>query len=180
MSPAKATIRHPAILSKCPHQFVSFLFFLQVISITSKLASCIIYLSFSGRLFQCAGCLLQHGEWQFVGGRLDLVLGLQVCHPLGADPVDGWDDVALGQAPAHCLAARGYLWRGQQSRSHQDHWHRFLRKHTSNWKTCAVTQTYAHVTDWRSIYEGWINSPGWVWKKKLKCNRICGFGRSFL
>lgn len=53
--------------------------------------------------------LLHHGECQFVCGRLDLVLGLQVRHPFGADPIDGRDDVTLGQAAAHRLAARGYL-----------------------------------------------------------------------
>lgn len=60
-------------------------------------------------MFYYAGCLLHHAECQFVGGRLDLVLGLQVRHSLGVDPVDGGDDVTLGQAPAHCLAAWSYL-----------------------------------------------------------------------
>lgn len=84
---------------------------------------------------KCAGYLLQHGEWQFVGGTLDLVLGLQVRHPLGADPVDGWDDVALGQAAPHCLAARSYLWRGSTDKvTLGAQTRKFLRTHTNNLK----------------------------------------------
>lgn len=64
---------------------------------------------FQGSTLEPSGRLLHHGERQFVGGRLDLVLGLQVRHPLGADPINGRDDVTLGQAAAHCLAARSYL-----------------------------------------------------------------------
>lgn len=64
---------------------------------------------FKGSTLGPSGHLLHHGERQFVRGRLDLVLGLQVRHPLGADPVDGRDDVTLGQAAAHRLAARSYL-----------------------------------------------------------------------
>lgn len=57
-----------------------------------------------------AASLLHHAECELVGGRLDLVLGLQVGHALGADPVDGRDDVTLGQAAVHGLAAWSYLW----------------------------------------------------------------------
>lgn len=53
--------------------------------------------------------LLDHAEGELVGGRLDLVLGLQVGHALGADPVDGGDDVPLGQAAVDGLAAWSYL-----------------------------------------------------------------------
>ena len=42
-------------------------------------------------------------------GGLDFVLGLQVRHPLGADPIDGRDDVTLSQGAARRLAARSYL-----------------------------------------------------------------------
>lgn len=38
--------------------------------------------------------------------HLYLVLGLQVGHPLGADAVDGHDDVTLDQVPLRRLAAR--------------------------------------------------------------------------
>ena len=42
-------------------------------------------------------CVLPgHSEGQ-VKGTLDLVLGLQVSHSVRADPIDGHDDVALGQ-----------------------------------------------------------------------------------
>lgn len=37
-------------------------------------------------------------------GHLDLVLGLQVRHPIGADAIDGDDDVALDQVPLRCFA----------------------------------------------------------------------------
>ena len=53
--------------------------------------------------------LLVHGEHQFAGGFLDLVLGLQVRHPIGADAVDGGDDVALSQTAPGCLAPCSYL-----------------------------------------------------------------------
>lgn len=56
----------------------------------------------SGDLWSSLG----HGERQAVVRHLDLVLGLQVGHPLGADAVDGHDDVALDQVPLRRLAAR--------------------------------------------------------------------------
>lgn len=52
---------------------------------------------------------LAHGERQVVVGHLDLVLGLQVSHALGADAVDGHDDVTLHQVTLCRLAARGDL-----------------------------------------------------------------------
>jgi len=52
---------------------------------------------------------LGHGERQVVGSHLDLVLGLQVSHPVGADAVDGHDDVALDQVTQRRLAARSDL-----------------------------------------------------------------------
>lgn len=61
-----------------------------------------------------SGHLLHHGQCQFASGRLDLVLGLQVCHALCADPVDGRDDVTLGQAAPHRLAAWSYLQGGRE------------------------------------------------------------------
>lgn len=48
--------------------------------------------------------LLGHGECQAVHGHLNLVLGLQVSHPIGADAIDGDDDVALDQVPLRCFA----------------------------------------------------------------------------
>lgn len=74
----------------------------------------IIYFSLCGWVlsYKCAACLLLHWEGEFGGGRLDLVLGLQVRHPLGADPINSWDDVTLGQAASRCLAARSYLRKG--------------------------------------------------------------------
>jgi len=60
----------------------------------------------------CAAVLL-HGEGQLVVGALDLVLGLQVRHALGAQAVDGRDDVALGQAAPRRQAAGGYLQVGE-------------------------------------------------------------------
>lgn len=62
--------------------------------------------------------LLLHGECQLAGGRLDLVLRLHVRHPLGAEPIDGGDDVTLSQAAAHRLAPWGYLRRGQGGACH--------------------------------------------------------------
>lgn len=50
--------------------------------------------------------LLAHGESQVVVGHLDLVLGLQVSHPLGADAVNGHDDITLHQVALRRLAAR--------------------------------------------------------------------------
>lgn len=52
---------------------------------------------------------LAHGERQVVVGHLDLVLGLQVSHPLGADAVDGHDDVTLHQVNLRRLTARSDL-----------------------------------------------------------------------
>lgn len=55
--------------------------------------------------------LLAHGEGQVVVGHLDLVLGLQVSHPLRADAIDGDDDVTLDQVTLRRLAARSDLCR---------------------------------------------------------------------
>lgn len=109
---------------------------------------------------KCAGYLLQHGEWQFVGGTLDLVLGLQVRHPLGADPVDGWDDVALGQAAPHCLAARSYLWRGSTDKvTLGAQTRKFLQTHTNNLKNISGYTNTCFI-DLVDIYECWVHSGG--------------------
>ena len=55
--------------------------------------------------------LLGHGESQVVVGHLDLVLGLQVSHPVGADAIDGDDDVTLSQVSQRRLAAGSDLCR---------------------------------------------------------------------
>ena len=108
-----------------------------------------------------AGYLLQHGEWQFVGGTLDLVLGLQVRHPLGADPVDGWDDVALGQAASHRLAARSYLWRGSTGKvTLGAPTRKFLWTHTHTHTDSKNICGYTNICfiDLADIYECWVHS----------------------
>lgn len=44
-----------------------------------------------------------------------------MCQPLGADSINGCDDVALGQAATRCLAGRSYL--EEEERSHHT-WNR--------------------------------------------------------
>lgn len=60
---------------------------------------------------------LGHGERQVVVSHLDLVLGLQVGHPVGAHAVYGDDDVTLHQVTLRRFASRGDL------SKHRKTWH---------------------------------------------------------
>ena len=63
--------------------------------------------------------LLGHGERQVVVGHLDLVLRLQVSHPVGADAIDGDDDITLHQVSLRRLAARSDL--STRNNKHNNH-----------------------------------------------------------
>lgn len=51
------------------------------------------------------GSSLGHGQRQVVVRHLDLVLSLQVSHPVSADAIDGHDDITLDQVTLRCLAS---------------------------------------------------------------------------
>lgn len=49
---------------------------------------------------------LAHGQRKVVSGHLDLVLSLQVCHPICADAIDGNNEVTWHKVNLRGFAAR--------------------------------------------------------------------------
>lgn len=59
---------------------------------------------------------LAHGQRQVVSGHLDLVLSLQVSHPVCADAIDGDNEVAWDEVNLRGFAARSDLPTNTKSR----------------------------------------------------------------
>lgn len=85
--PLNFASRHLSLKARCMAIFFTLCLLPKLLKQECLTGSCIIQ-SDLWRRFVAPGCLLHHGEREFAGGGFDLVLGLQVRHPLSADPIN--------------------------------------------------------------------------------------------